>query len=154
MEVDCTNEVGGGSEICELFGIESLPTILFGPSHDLQPYDGGRTYDELSQFAKENLVPTCSPSNLKLCDSQTRQAMERLMAIPTVDLKKLVAEEEQRMNKVLETYEAKVEGLQRKFNQLKKERDIAVASIRDDNTGLKMMLSVLSVKTDDPKDEL
>jgi hypothetical protein len=154
MEVDCTNEGGGGTEICEFLGIESFPTILYGASHDLQTYDGGRTYDELSQFANEHLVPTCSAKNLSLCDSQPKQDMERLMDMPTSELKVLVAEEEQRLNEVLETYESRVEALQRKFNKLKAERDIAVAAIRDDKAGLKMMISVLGVKTDDPKDEL
>jgi hypothetical protein len=154
MEVDCTNEGGGGTEICEFLGVESLPTILYGASHDLRTYDDGRTYDELSQFANEHLVPTCSAKNLSLCDSQPKQAMEKFMDMPTSELKVLIAEEEQRMNKILEAYEARVEALQTKFNKVKKERDIAVAAIRDDKAGLKMMISVLGVKTDDPKDEL
>eukprot|EP00980_Cylindrotheca_fusiformis_P006457 scaffold1377_cov126-Cylindrotheca_fusiformis.AAC.2 len=154
MEVDCTNEYNGGTEICEFLGIEAFPTILYGPSHDLQAYDGGRTYEELSLFANEHLIPTCSPKHLELCDSRTRQVIEQLSALPTAELQDLVSREEDRMNKVLESYEAKVEGLQRKFNQLKKERDVAVSSIRDDKDGLKLMLSVLSTKTDDLRDEL
>lgn len=148
MEFDCTSEVSWVQEICEFFGVESFPTILYGSSLDLQPYDGGRTYEELSEFAKENLVPSCSARNPDLCDDETKESMKELFSKTTSALQTLIHQQESKLLDIDADYKEEVEELQKKFNELKKERDEAMASIRNDKKGLKMMLSVLSQKND------
>ncbi|CAJ1959072.1 unnamed protein product [Cylindrotheca closterium] len=148
MEVDCTSE-DGEQEICEFFGVESFPTILYGSSLDLQIYDGGRTYEELSEFAKENLVPTCSVKNPDLCDDDVKESMEEYFSKTTTALEIYIQQQEAKLNEIEEEYLEELEKLQEKFNELKQERDEEMAAIRNSKTGLKIMLSVLSAKTTD-----
>jgi thiol-disulfide isomerase/thioredoxin len=51
-DVDCTAE---GEPLCTEFGIQGFPTLKWGDPSDLQDYNGGRSYDDLKQFADENL---------------------------------------------------------------------------------------------------
>mmetsp|Transcript_37344 Transcript_37344/g.90677 ORF Transcript_37344/g.90677 Transcript_37344/m.90677 type:complete len:169 (+) Transcript_37344:355-861(+) len=149
-EVDCTSEDGDFEhEICELFGIESFPTILYGSSLDLQTYDGGRTYEELSEFAEENLVPTCSAKNPDLCDDEMKESMEEYSSKSTAALATMIQQQEAKLSEIEQDYVEELEELQKKFKELKEERDEAMDSIRNNKTGLKMMLSVLSSKTDE-----
>jgi len=52
-EVDCTTT--DGEPLCSEFGIQGYPTLKWGDPSDLQDYQGGRSYEELRQFADENL---------------------------------------------------------------------------------------------------
>jgi thiol-disulfide isomerase/thioredoxin len=51
-DVDCTAE---GEPLCAEFGIQGFPTLKWGDPSDLQDYNGGRSYEDLKQFADENL---------------------------------------------------------------------------------------------------
>jgi len=68
-DVDCTAE---GKPLCEQVGVEGFPTIKWGDPADLTDYEGGRDFKELQTFAKENLKPICSPSNVDLCDDEKK----------------------------------------------------------------------------------
>lgn len=148
MEVDCTSE-DGEHELCEFFGVENFPTIMYGSSLDLQAYDGGRTYEELSDFAKENLVPTCSAKNPDLCDDEIKENIEAYSSKTTAALELMINQQEKKLNEIEEEYLEDLEDLQQKFKKLKAERDEEMAAIRNKKTGIKMMLSVLSIKTDE-----
>ena len=50
--LDCTAE---GEQLCKEFGIQGYPTLKWGDPSDLQDYNGGRSYEDLKQFADENL---------------------------------------------------------------------------------------------------
>eukprot|EP00439_Symbiodinium_sp_Y106_P016274 s4979_g2.t1 len=58
-DVDCT---AGGKSKCEEVGVRGYPTIKYGDPDDLQDYKGGRSFDDLSKFAK-GLGPQCGPGN-------------------------------------------------------------------------------------------
>jgi len=64
-DVDCTAE---GKPLCSKLGVKGYPTLKYGDPNYLEDYEGGREYDELRTFAKENLVPICGPQNMDLCD--------------------------------------------------------------------------------------
>merc|ERR1719449_227661 len=82
-DVDCTTE---GKPLCETHGVQGFPTIKYGDPSDLQKYEGGRDFDSLQKFAKENLKPVCSPSNIDLCDADKKKEIEDLQAQSTADL--------------------------------------------------------------------
>merc|ERR1712193_157311 len=63
-DVDCA---AGGKSKCDEVGVRGYPTIKYGDPSDLQDYKGGRDYKALKKHA-ESLGPTCSPSNIDLCD--------------------------------------------------------------------------------------
>lgn len=148
MEVDCESE-DGEQEICDFFGVESFPTIVYGSFLDLQTYGGGRTYEELSEFAKENLVPTCSVKHPDLCDDEIKERMEEYFSKTPDALKIMIQHQERKLKDIEEDYLEQLEELEKKFKELKDERDQEMASFRNNKTGLKMMLSVLSAKNDE-----
>merc|ERR1712050_340184 len=90
-DVDCTAE---GKSKCDEVGVRGFPTIKYGDPSDLQDYEGGRKYADLSKFAKENLGPQCGPSNLDLCDAVKKSAIETYMKLDAKDLAKQIKDKE------------------------------------------------------------
>ena len=90
-DVDCT---AAGSDLCSANGVRGYPTIKWGDPSALEDYEGGRSYEDLKKFADENLKPTCSPSNLDLCDDDKKAEIEKLQAMSADDLDKAITEKE------------------------------------------------------------
>ena len=89
-EVDCTSEET--EIVCDENNVEGFPTLKFGDTvTGLEDYDGGRDYDALAAFAKEHLKPSCSPSNIDLCDDEKKAAIERFQHLPTNELRAEIA---------------------------------------------------------------
>ena len=94
-EVDCTAE---GKPICDANGVQGFPTIKHGDPSALEDYQGGRDYDALKKFADENLKPSCSPTNIDLCDDETKAKIEELQGMSLEDLTAKIEEEEEKMS--------------------------------------------------------
>merc|ERR1719473_1956493 len=86
-DVDCTAD---GESLCGKVGVEGYPTIKWGDPDDLQDYDGGRELEDMKTFAKENLKPLCSPTNIDLCDAEKKKKIADLQAMPTSELKEKI----------------------------------------------------------------
>jgi len=138
-DVDCT---AAGKPLCEEVGVEGFPTIKWGDASALEDYEGGRDFDSLSKFAKENLKPICSPSNLDICDDEKKAEINKLMALPEAELKKQVEEKEAEMKLASKTFDEEVEKLQKKYEELDKEKTAKIAEIKA--SGLSLMKSVLA----------
>jgi thiol-disulfide isomerase/thioredoxin len=76
-EVDCD---GIDSEkICDDFQITALPTIMYGDRENLEFYDGDRTYEAMSAFAKEHISRlSCSIKHLEYCSEEERRRLVEL----------------------------------------------------------------------------
>jgi thioredoxin-like negative regulator of GroEL len=76
-EVNCD---GVNSEmICDDFEISALPTILYGDIGNLKVYEGYRTYEAMSAFAKEHISNlTCSIKHLESCSEEERERLLQL----------------------------------------------------------------------------
>merc|ERR1712226_685407 len=109
-EVDCTDEEA--RPLCDVNGVKGFPTLKYGDANDLQDYKGGRTYDDLSSFAKKNLVPICSPSNLDLCD------------------------EEKKISDADTAMKEGVEELQKTYEQLNKDKEATIEAVKASGLGL------------------
>ena len=64
-DVDCT---AAGKPLCDSNGVQGFPTIKWGDPSALEDYQGGRDFDSLKKHAETKLKPSCSPTNLHLCD--------------------------------------------------------------------------------------
>jgi len=149
-DVDCTAD---GEPLCEEFGIEGFPTLKWGDPTDLQDYNGGRSYEDLKEFADENLKPLCSPNNMDLCDDDKKGLIQKYQGMTVDALTEEVEKEESKMEELNETFEAEVEKLQEKYEQLNEERDEAIAKVKA--SGLSLAKSVLKSKEAlETKDEL
>jgi hypothetical protein len=139
-DVDCT---AAGQPLCEKVGVRGYPTIKHGDPNDLQDYEGGRGIDDLKEFAA-GLGPTCSPTNLELCDDEKKSKIMEYKKMGKVALEELIAEKEKELEKVEETFKTDVEGLQAKYEELQKTKEEALKGIKE--AGLGLMKSVKAAK--------
>lgn len=135
-DVDCTVQ----EDLCTKHGVEGYPTIKWGAVTDLKDYDGGREYDELLEFAKANLGPTCGPQNLDLCSEEQKKEIESISAMSDEDLQKKIEDKEKEISDIEKKFDADVEELQKKYEAMEKAKTAKVAEIR--KAGLGTMRSV------------
>lgn len=140
-EVDCTDE---GEPLCELNDVEGFPTIKYGDPSALEDYEGGRGFDELSSFAKDNLKPICSPSKLENCDEEKKKEIEALFALSTEEIDAKISGFEKKLQEAESSFLGEVEKLQEKFEQLSKEKERKVAEVK--NSGFSLLKSVKAAK--------
>merc|ERR1711934_1071015 len=76
-DVDCTVH----QDLCSKHGVQGYPTIKYGDPNNMEDYQGGRSLEDMQAFAKENLGPTCGPTNLDLCDADQKKKVEEAMAL-------------------------------------------------------------------------
>jgi len=140
-EVDCTAD---GKPLCDANGVKGFPTLKYGDPSALDDYQGGRTFSDLSSFAKENLKPVCSPAKIELCDDEKKKEIETLMTMSSDDLASKIAEEEQKLEDAEEDFKNEVQKLQEKYQALMEEKDAKAAAVKA--AGLGLMKSVVAFK--------
>jgi len=139
-DVDCTVH----QDLCGKHGVQGYPTIKYGDPNNMEDYQGGRTYEDLSAFAKENLGPSCGPANLDLCDAEQKKAVEDAMALSAEDLAAKIAEGEKKMEDAESTFKSELEKLQKRYEELQKEKEETIANVK--KSGLGMLKSVKASK--------
>lgn len=150
-DVDCTAD---GKPLCETHGVEGFPTIKYGDPADLQAYEGGRDLKSLKKFAKTELKPVCSPSNIDLCDAEKKAKIEELMKKSDEDLDKEIETKEQELKAAEEHFEAEVKKLQETYEALQKGKTDKQKEIKDSGLGLMKGVKVAKAKGAAKKEEL
>jgi len=150
-DVDCTTE---GKPLCDAQGVKGFPTLKYGDPAALEDYSGGRSYDDLSKFAKENLKPVCNPSNLDLCDADKKKTITELLAKTEEELTAAIAAEEKKIEEAETAFKGEVQKLQDLYQKLSADKDAAIDAVKA--AGLGLMKSVVSFKSKsaEKKDEL
>lgn len=153
VDVDCTKD--DSKDLCSKYGVRGYPTIkYFTDSTDPMgdKYEGGRDFDALKAFADENLGPSCSYSNLDLCNAEQKAEIEAAAALSTEERDAKLKELDQKIEDAEETFKSEVEKLQKKYEQLSKDKDDAIAAVGPE---LRVLRSVANaIKSDGAKDEL
>jgi len=139
-DVDCTVH----QDLCGTHGVQGYPTIKYGDPNNLEDYQGGRTLEDLQNFAKENLGPSCGPNNLDLCDATHKTEIEAAMAMDAAALDAKIAEGEKSLEDAESTFKSEVEKLQARYESLQKEKDATIADVK--KSGLGMLKSVKASK--------
>jgi hypothetical protein len=149
-EVDCTAE---GKGLCDANGIRGFPTLKYGDPASLEDFQGQRTYDALAAFAKDNLKPVCSPSNVDLCEGDKKKQIEDYMKLTAEELTSKIEAEEKKLTEAEEFFGAEVKKLQETYQKLSEEKDKKIAELKDSGLGL---LKAFKSKDDkkESKDEL
>lgn len=150
-EVDCTAE---GKPLCDENNVRGFPSIKYGDPHALEDYQAGRTYADLAKFATENLKPTCSVSNIDLCDDEKKKQIEEYMKLSEEELTKAIETEETKLTKSEEDFKEAVARLQAEYQKLSEDKDTAANEVKQ--AGLGMLKAVLNAKkkSQGKKDEL
>jgi hypothetical protein len=139
-DVDCTAE---GKALCDANGVKGYPTIKHGDPAALEDYEGGRSLSDLQKFAS-NLKPVCSPSNMDLCDAESKAALEKVLAMSDADIDVQIAEGDASIAAAESTFSTELEKLQASYQQLMKTRDETVAAVKA--SGLAQLKSVRAFK--------
>jgi len=132
-DVDCTSD---GKPLCEEHGVQGFPTIKWGDPSALEDYEGGRGFEELQSFAQENLKPLCSPKNIDLCDAEKKKQIEGYMKMDSSALDAEIAKKEGEAKEAEETFNAEVQKLQEKYEQLEKDKTAKQAAVKASGLGL------------------
>ena len=137
-------------ELCNDNGVEGFPTLKYGDPSYLQDYEGGRGYDELLQFATDNLKPICGVNNLDLCPKSKRAEIEKFLNMDVEELTAAVESAGKKLEDAETKFQEEVDKLQAKYEEMSGELEEAKKA-----SGIGLLRSVLAKKkTGDAKDEL
>jgi len=132
-DVDCT---AAGKPLCETVGVQGFPTIKWGDAGNLEDYSGERKYDALKKFAKENLKPMCSPSNIDLCNDEKKAEIAAFQALPAEELSAKIEEKKAAMKTAEDDFTEATKKLQETYAQLQKDKESAVEEVKKSGLGL------------------
>jgi hypothetical protein len=146
-DVDCTNELS--KELCQKIGVRGYPTIKYFTGETAatgDAYSGGRDYDALSAWAKENLGPSCGPENMDLCDHMQKAAIEAKQKLSGTQLDAEI----EAVEAEIKDADATLKVLQSTYEEGKKTRDATVAA---KNAYITLLRSVKRAKASDAETE-
>merc|ERR1712010_396359 len=121
-DCDCTAD---GKSLCEEVGVQGYPTIKYGDPSALEDYQGGRDFDILKKHAETKLKPSCSPTNLHLCDDAKK-----------ADLEKEISGKEAEISEAEKTFKSEVEKLQAAYKKLQQTKEDTIKNVKDSGLGL------------------
>merc|ERR1719415_55511 len=93
-DVDCT---AAGKPLCEKVGVTGYPTLKWGDPNALEDYQGGRSIDDLKEFAAENLGAMCGPANRDICDDKQIEKLDKYSAWDLKKLEKFINKQEDKI---------------------------------------------------------
>ena len=103
---------------------QTLPTILYGDVTVAEFYEGERTYDEMSAFAKGFISkPNCDVFTLENCDDEAKAVLETLNKKPVEELTEMFEAVKKYVDEKNEEFNKKVEALEEEFEKIGKEMD-------------------------------
>jgi len=132
-DCDCTAD---GKGLCEEVGVQGYPTIKFGDPSALEDYQGGRDFDSLKKHAETKLKPSCSPSNLDLCDDAKKAEIEKLQKMSASDLEAEISTKEKEISAAESNFKSEVEKLQAKYKALQEEKEETIKKVKESGLGL------------------
>jgi len=145
-DVDCTAD---GKSLCATVGVQGYPTLKHGDPNSLEDYKGGRDYKDLLKFAK-SLKPSCSPSNIDLCDDKQKAEIEEVSKLSIEELDDAIKEGEEKIKAAEKLFETSLEKLQAQYKKLSEEKEATIADVK--KGGLSLKKSVRNVKKKAAKD--
>jgi len=135
-EVDCTTE----GKMCDEQNIQGYPTVKYGDPGDLDDYYGMKEFDQLSSFAKENLKPLCSMSQMHRCNETQVKLLKKYFAMSDDEIDELIQTQEQKLKDSIEKYKKGIADLDAVREQLQIDEKNEIAWIKEQ--GLNLMMAV------------
>lgn len=131
-DVDCTTE---GKPLCDTKGVKGFPTIKHGDPNNMEDYKGGRDFKALQAFAS-SLKPSCSPSNIDLCDDAEKAEIEKVQQMSDDELAAAIEEGDNKAKEAEAHFTAEVDKLQKAYSKLQEDKETTLATIKDSGLGL------------------
>lgn len=131
-DVDCTT---AGKPLCDSNGVKGFPTIKTGDPNNLEDYKGGRDFKSLEAHAS-SLKPSCSPSNIDLCDDEEKAEIEKVQALTDEEIATAIADGDKQAADAETFFSAEVEKLQKTYQKLQDDKEATIAAVKDSGLGL------------------
>jgi hypothetical protein len=154
-EVDCTDSAS--ESICEDFEVQGFPTLMYGDPHSPETYQGGRDYESLAAFAKENIgKPVCSVTKTEFCSDEQKAIIESLQKKSKEDLESIEAEVDKGLADAQTIYEAALEELNDQYEKIVNTFNDKLDEIRNETNykWVQQVLVAMGDGTDSTGDEL
>lgn len=149
-DVDCT---AGGKPLCDAQGVKGFPTLKYGDPSSLEDYEGGRDEDALKKFASE-LKPSCSVTNMDLCDEEDKAALEKILALSDEEIATQIADGEKKIADAESTFDTELEKLQATYKQLQEAKEATLAEVKASGLGQLKAVQSHKKKAGAAKEEL
>ena len=139
VEVDCTVDV----EVCKKYAVSGYPTLKYGVPPSLELYQGGRTEEDLTEFATGL---ACSIADQTQCPETDRQKIAKILQSTPEEVAVQVQDFDNQLAKVTQEFEEGVQQLQATFEQLKSSKESIESLIKD--AGYRYMLQYIATKVE------
>lgn len=118
IDVDCTAEPGG-QELCGEFGVQGFPTIKYFDGSDDQgaAYEGGRDFEQLDSFVKENLMTKCDPISKEGCSEAVTEVLKTYENLSADELNQKAEDFKKDLEAAKEKFETILKGLQETYEK-------------------------------------
>ena len=143
-DVDCTKE----QDLCQKYGVQGYPTIKYftgATSSQGDAYNGGRDYDTLSKWAKDNLGPACNRQEHRPLQRRAEEAHQGEAGSLRGGLDKEIADQEAELKKADDDLEELLKSLQSQYEAGKQKKDDTIAAL---SPKLALLRSVKRAKGD------
>jgi len=77
-DVDCTVH----QDLCSKHGVSGYPTIKYWKDGTANAYNGGRDFDGLQKFTKDNLVVLCNVATMAECSDKEKAFITQMKEKP------------------------------------------------------------------------
>tara|TARA_B110000008_G_C16958760_1_gene559287 strand:+ start:1133 stop:1762 length:630 start_codon:yes stop_codon:yes gene_type:complete len=145
-DVDCTAD---GKPLCEKYDIKGFPTLKSFWGKSSEDYKGGRSYNDLIQYANNLKIP-CNIKNKNACTKEETEELEKLLKLSDEKrretfekIKKDIKIEEENHDNLLKKLQEKFETSKNNLEKLKEEHKFKIN-----------LLEQMVEKSEGAKDEL
>lgn len=147
-DVDCT---AAGKPLCDSNGVKGFPTIKHGDAANLEAYEGGRDAAALEAFAA-GLKPSCSPSNIELCDEEGKAQIATVQALSDDEIDAQIAASDKKAADAESHFKTELDLLQASYKKLTDDKDATLAEVKASGVG--MLKAVKAARKSTGKTEL
>eukprot|EP00548_Thalassiothrix_antarctica_P020369 CAMPEP_0194187102 /NCGR_PEP_ID=MMETSP0154-20130528/49520_1 /TAXON_ID=1049557 /ORGANISM="Thalassiothrix antarctica, Strain L6-D1" /LENGTH=181 /DNA_ID=CAMNT_0038906597 /DNA_START=211 /DNA_END=756 /DNA_ORIENTATION=+ len=133
-KVDCSDD--NNKSLCKKNKVYDFPTIKYGDPNSLEFYDGGRSYENLSQFANAVVSKPVCNSIHKCDDEEMKSQMYEWILSDNSDA--TLREERQMLKMMSKEFDVESKKLQDEYQRLSDEKDAKVQAV----TGLIMAKNI------------
>ena len=139
-QVDCTKQTA----LCAEFEVEGYPTLYFGDPASPEAYSGGREYEELAAFAKDNIgTKLCSIYSTEACEEEEKKVIMELQGKSLDELTAMVMDVEKDAEEAEQLFEKEVAALQEQYKAVVNDYNEKVDALKD-KSNYKYMRAILA----------
>eukprot|EP00656_Telonema_subtile_P017231 TRINITY_DN1920_c0_g1_i8.p1 TRINITY_DN1920_c0_g1~~TRINITY_DN1920_c0_g1_i8.p1 ORF type:complete len:190 (-),score=43.82 TRINITY_DN1920_c0_g1_i8:333-902(-) len=125
--------------------IQGYPSIKYGAPDALHDYEGGREYSDLSEFAKNNLGPTCGINTQEHCTQMQKTEILAAQTFSNDEIKTALQKKRDELKAVNDEFEAAAAALETEYERLSAETEKKITAVEQSGTPSMNILRMVSI---------